>query len=44
MMYYFLLLSMQNEGSLGSSTLKAFQKESQVGCVCMLCSLVKRMN
>jgi len=50
-MNYFLLLlivqtivPMQNKGSLDSSSLKAFQNESQVGCICMLCSLVKRMK
>jgi len=43
-MNYFLLLhifkqlvSMQGEGSLDSSRLKAFQNKSQVGCICMLC-------
>ena len=30
MLNYFLLLSMQNAGSLDSSSLKAFQNESQV--------------
>jgi len=32
------LLSLQGEGSLDSSSLKAFQNKSQVGCFCMLCS------
>jgi len=45
MMNYFLLLhifkqlvSMQDEGSLDWSSLKAYQNKSQVGCFCMLCS------
>jgi len=31
-------MSMKDEGSLHSSSLKAFQNKSQVGCFCMLCS------
>jgi len=31
-------MSMQDEGSLDSSSLKAFQNKSQVGCFFMLCS------
>jgi len=45
MMNYFLLLqifqtlvSKKDEGSLDSSSFKAFQNNSQVRCFCMLCS------
>jgi len=31
------LVSVQDEGSLDSSSLKAFQNKTQVGCFCMLC-------
>jgi len=45
MMNYFLLLhifqklvAMQDDDSLDSSRLKAFQNKSHIGCFCMLCS------
>jgi len=37
-----MVVSMQGEGSLDSSRLKAFQNKTQVGCICMLCSCCKK--
>jgi len=31
-------MSMQDEGSLDSSSLKAFQNKSPIGCIYVLCS------
>jgi len=31
-------VSMQDEGSFDSSSLKAFKKKFLIGCFCMLCS------